>query len=150
MHTTYSVTIARPLAQVWRAFDDTDFRRRWQTTLQSIEHVSGSPGQAGAVSRLTYREAGRAIVLVETITAREQGEEHASSFEGGMGPSTIRNRFAALPDGATRWTMDTGTRYRGVWRLLGPLAWPLAVRRFREDMERFRALVEQDRAVAAP
>jgi hypothetical protein len=150
MRATYSVTITRPLSEVWHAFDDTDFQRRWQITLQSIEHVSGSPGQVGAVSRRTYREAGRDIVIVETVTRRTEREEYASSFEAAMGPSTIHNRFAALPGDKTRWTMDTESRYRGIWRLLGPLAWPLAVRRFRADMERFQALIEQARVVGTP
>jgi uncharacterized protein YndB with AHSA1/START domain len=55
MNFTFEYLLERDRATVWKAFDNPDNLRKWQPALDSFEPVSGTPGQPGAVSRLTYR-----------------------------------------------------------------------------------------------
>jgi carbon monoxide dehydrogenase subunit G len=66
------IVINRNREDVWKLFDNTDNMKKWQPTLKKFEPQSGKPGQVGAVSKLTYEENGREIVLIETITSRNE------------------------------------------------------------------------------
>jgi len=66
----YEAVINRSRDEVWKLFDNPDNMKKWQPTLKKFEPQSGKPGQVGAVSKLTYEENGRAIVLIETISRR--------------------------------------------------------------------------------
>ena len=59
------ITIHKPRADVWQAFDSTENLKQWQPSLKKFEHVSGTPGQPGAVSTLTYEENDREFSLTE-------------------------------------------------------------------------------------
>ena len=52
-------------------FDNPDNMKYWQKGLQSFEHVSGTPGQPGAVSKLIYKMGNRMVEMKETITERD-------------------------------------------------------------------------------
>lgn len=143
MQFAHTITIERHQQVVWCAFTDPRFLRRWQPRLQTVEQLSGAPGQIGAVARLTYREAGRDVTLIETVQQRSELYTYVCSYEAAPGPSIIHNRFDACTGGQTNWTMTTRSRYRGIWSVLGPLIWVLGVRRFKADMIRFKAEVER-------
>jgi len=92
---TTELVLERPIAEVWRAFDDPGNMPRWQPTLESFETVSGTPGQPGAVSRLTYAEGKHQMVLVETITERREPGYFAGTYASGTTINRMVNRFMA-------------------------------------------------------
>ena len=65
MKLKFETVIDAGLDTVWAAFDNPDNMMRWQQNLQSFNHVSGDPGQPGAISELVYNEKGRRVVLRE-------------------------------------------------------------------------------------
>jgi hypothetical protein len=142
MHLAFDYVLGRKREEVWKAFDNPDNMKKWQPTLAAFEPMVGTPGQEGAVSKLTYREDGRQIVLMETITIRREPEEYGGTYESDMATSVIHNRFE--PDGpwTTRWNITIDFRFRGLWRLLGPLFKGAIARRTRADLERFKILLE--------
>lgn len=134
--------IDKPPADVWRIFDDPENMPKWQPTLTSFELKSGEPGQPGAVSQLTYNENGREIVLVETITSRNEPSEFSGIYEGSGVSNTIENRFVDLGDGRTRWEMNSEFQFGGLMRLLSPFMKGAMRKRQEADMARFKALAE--------
>jgi hypothetical protein len=142
MRLTFEYELGRRPPEVWKAFDNPDNLRRWQPTLVSFERVSGEPGQPGAVSRLTYREDGRLIVLTETITIRREPEEFGGTYESDMATNVILNQFSPLGPWGTRWMVSVDFTFRGIWRLLGPLFRRAIRRRTEVDLERFKAMLE--------
>ncbi len=146
MHFRIDLEIARPPEQVWAAFTDPTRLREWQATLKSTEPVTGRPGAVGSVTRAVYREGGRDIEMIETITEREDGVLLAQRLEAPMMTSNMHNRFTSPRAGVTSWMLECDIGFRGAWRLFGMLGRRLIIRKTREDMQRFRALVERSAA----
>ena len=128
---------------VWQAFDNTDNMKKWQPTLQQFEVQSGQPGQPGAVSKLTYDENGRTVILIETITQRNVPESFSGTYDNCTVFNEITNRFEALADNRTKWIMETEYRFKGLFRLMAPFVKNAICQRNDADMDRFVALVEQ-------
>jgi hypothetical protein len=142
MHFSFSYTLDRSQADVWRAFDSVDNMKRWQPTLVAFDRLSGIPGQPGAVSKLTYEENGRTVILTETITLRREPEEFAGRYDSAMATNAIHNRFERLGPTQTRWAITADFEFRGLWRLLTPFLRGTIAQRTRADLERFKSLLE--------
>lgn len=134
------------LDTVWAAFDNPDNLPRWHRNLTSFRHVSGDAGQPGAVSELTYREDGRNVVFTETITERRQPDFLAGTYESPMSKSLIVNHFDAIDDNATRWTVWCNFSFTGFMRVMSLFVFDKIRERMEGDMERFKLMVESDRA----
>ncbi|MGB5739015.1 MAG: SRPBCC family protein, partial [Woeseia sp.] len=96
------VIINAPRERVWAEFDNPDNMARWQPTLESFVHRSGTPGQPGAVSELIYNENGRKVVMIETINERREPDFLAGIYESNFGTTTIVNQFEELGDSQTK------------------------------------------------
>lgn len=136
------VTINAPRELVWKLFDDPEVMPRWQPTLKSFEHQSGTPGEPGAVSELVYEENGREIVMVETITERRAPDFIAGTYESAYGSTLIVNRFDALDDATTRWQVWCNFRFRGFMKFMSLFMGDAIRKRTDNDLERFKLLAE--------
>ncbi len=140
--------IDAPRALVWQLFDGPDNMQRWQPTLASFEHRSGTPGQPGAVSELVYEENGRRVVMTETITERREADFIAGRYDSAFGTTEIVNVFEALDDGRTRWQVWCNFRFRGFMMLLSLFRGGSIRRRTDADLARFKLLAETEAASA--
>lgn len=139
-----TIVIDRPIEVVWTAFDDPENLKRWQPTLESFEHVSGEPGRPGAKSRLVYVEGKRTLEMTETVLERSQYRLSGSYEVGGSVSHTVNrvdNVFESL-NGSTRWQMISEFEFSGMERFVMPLMKPMFVKRTRQDMQRFKEMVE--------
>jgi hypothetical protein len=135
--------INRPLAEVWKAFDNIENMKKWQPTLVRFEPVSGIPGQPGAVSKLTYEEGGREFTLIEKITHRDEPNSFDGVYENNFADNIIRNKFIELGQHQTVWAMETEFRFKTlIMKLMGPLMKKNFVARTQKDMERFKEMAE--------
>ena len=105
MQFSCEIDIQLPRKKVIELFDNPSNLVKWQPDLLKFEPVSGTPGQPGAKSRLTYRAGKRQYELLETVTRRDLPDEFSGTYESKMGVSTIRNRFEDR-GASTRWQMD--------------------------------------------
>jgi len=143
MRFSHEVVINKSREEVWKLFDNPDNMNKWQPTLKSFEHQSGEQGQAGATSKLTYDENGRKIVLIETIKSRNYPEEFSGSYSSSHGDNHLTNRFIALEDGATKWTMDCEFIVHSLFlKIFSPLIKGMFVKRVTGDMDRFKQFAE--------
>jgi len=142
MNFKYEAVINRSRADVWRLFDNPDNMKKWQPTLKKFELQSGKPGQVGAVSKLTYEENGRAIVLMETISSRNEPNEFSGTYSNPMATNSIKNQFIALEANRTNWVMDCEFKFHGFWKLLGPLMKGAIKKRTVQDVNRFKQMAE--------
>ncbi|HAV78691.1 MAG TPA: hypothetical protein DCX53_15185 [Anaerolineae bacterium] len=137
------LSIIRPIADVWKAFDSAENMKKWQTTLTKFEPVSGTPGQPGAVSKLTYEENGREFALIEKITLREEPNRFDGVYENDFADNVIRNTFIEQADNSTLWVIETEFRFKTLtMKIIGPLMKKNFVSRTKKDMERFKELAE--------
>lgn len=137
------LTINKPLAEVWKAFDNIENLKKWQPTLVKFEPVSGIPSQPGALSKLTYEEGGREFTLIEKIIHRDEPNSFDGVYENNFADNIIRNKFIELGQHQTVWAMETEFKFKTlIMKLMGPLMKKNLVTRTQKDMERFKELVE--------
>lgn len=104
---TLHVDLELPRDRVIELFDDVDNLYKWQTGLQSFEHLSGEPGQPGARSKLLFKAGKRQIELIEVITERNLPESFNGHYEWSGGKNTLTNTFIELSPERTRWESTT-------------------------------------------
>ena len=105
-----------PRERVIELFDDPGNLPKWQKSLRSFEHVSGEPGQPGAISRLIYDMDGRDIEMTETIIGRSPPDEFSGLFEAEGVWNSLTNHFYEDGPGKTRWVLDSEFKFSGLWQ----------------------------------
>ena len=138
------VVIDADRATVWQLFDDPDNMTKWQSTLKSFTHKSGTPGKPDAVSELVYAEKGREVVMTETITARREPDFLAGTYESKWGNVVIVNHFEETDDGKTRWVGYWNHSFKGFMKLMALFMARSMRNRTQSDMERFKLFVETE------
>ena len=143
MNFKLELPIHKPLAEVWKAFDDPQNMKNWQPSLTSLEQVSGTQGQPDAVSKLTFQENGREFSLIEKVTYREEPLRLDRVYENNFADNIMRNTFIEQGDDQTLWMVETEFAFKTfLMRILGPLKKKNFVARTQKDMERFKEMVE--------
>lgn len=129
-----------PRDRVVELFDDPDNLVKWQEGLQSFEHVSGEPGQPGAVSRLVFVQGRRRIEMVETIVRRDLPEAFDGTYDAKGVHNLVENRFLELGPERTRWVSRNVFEFRGPMKLVGLLfgrAFPKQSLKYLQDFKAF-------------
>jgi len=143
MKFTVELPIKKSLAEVWKAFDNAENIKKWQPTLVKFEPVSGTPGQPGAVSKLTYAEGKREFTLIEKITFRDEPRQFDGVYENDFADNTIKNMFVVTSKNETLWKMETEFKFKTLlMKMVGPLMKKSFVTRTQKEMEGFKKLVE--------
>ena len=142
------IPIRADLETVWQAFDDPDNMTRWQTTLKSFTHQSGSAGQPGAISELVYDENGKEVRIRETITERREPHFMAAVYDSKYSKALVINHFKPIDDG-TLWSMHSNHQFKGIMKLLSIFIAGSVKNRIAEDMNRFKLMLETDLAGAS-
>ena len=142
MKTRNEITIDADRATVWREFDNPDNLGKWQPTLKSFTHQSGTAGEPGAVSELVYDENGREVAMTETMTERREPDFMAGIYDSAWSKVTIVNHFEVMGDNQTRWVIYANHQFKGFFRFLA-LFLRKSIRARTDDwMQRFKLLVE--------
>jgi carbon monoxide dehydrogenase subunit G len=138
------VLIDADRATVWQFFDNPDNMPKWQPTLKSFTHKSGTPGQPDAVSELIYDENGRESVMIETITARREPDFLGGTCESKWGTVVIVNLFEETDDGKTRWACNMNYIFRGFMKIMALFMRKSIFSRTDTGMNRLKLLVETE------
>lgn len=150
MKYTTAIEISLPLEKVIEKFDDPSNMKHWQPGLQSFEHVSGDPGQQGAVSRLRYKMGKRDVEMTETITLRDLPHRFEGTYEANGVLNIMRNRFEPIGDSGTKWTSENEFRFKGVMKLMGFLMPGAFKKQTMRYMQYFKDFAEHGKSLHAP
>jgi len=143
MKFTLELPINRPLADVWKAFDNPQNMSKWQPTLVDFETIRGAQGQPGAVSKLTYEENGRQFHLMEKVMYRDEPNRLDGVYENNFADNTVKNTFIEQSPDETLWVVETKYKFKTfIMRILGRIMKKNFVARAQRDMERFKEMVE--------
>jgi uncharacterized membrane protein len=113
------IEIDRPIENVVGLFDDPANMDKWMEGLQSFEHISGTPGQPGAKSRMKFKMGKREIEMIETITVRNLPAEFSGTYEAKGVFNVVKNRFVPLPGDRTKYITENEFRFTGFMKLIG-------------------------------
>jgi len=140
MHFRNEIVINQPLDKVIELFDNPDNMKYWQPGLVSFEHVSGVPGEPGAVSKLIYRMGKKEIEMRETIKERDLPRVFTATYEAKGVYNLVRNTFSAIDGQRTRYATETDFRFSGFMKIIGllmPAAFRKQSQKFLEDFKDF-------------
>ncbi|MCY3784885.1 MAG: SRPBCC family protein [Chloroflexi bacterium] len=126
-----------------KLFDDPDNMLKWMEGLQSFEHVSGTPGEPGATSRLTFaRDNGTTFDMIETLTRYNLPDEISGTYETEGVRNVIENWFVEDGPNATQWIAHNVFEFGGVMRVAAWFMRPLFKRQSLKIMESFKVFAE--------
>ncbi|HZW63715.1 MAG TPA: SRPBCC family protein [Flavobacteriaceae bacterium] len=104
MKYTIEMVIELPVAEVIAKFDSVENMKHWQRGLQTVEHISGTPGEVGAKMKMVYQMGKRKMELIETITHKNLPFEFHSTYDTKGMHNVQENYFSETPEGFTLWT----------------------------------------------
>ena len=141
---TVEIEIALSRDRVVELFDNPDNLAKWQTGLQSFEHISGEPGQPGAKCRLVFLVRKREIELIETITLRNLPDEFNGSYEWPGGKNTLQNRFIELGPNRTKLESTCAYEFSSfMMRLMGFFCPGMFRRQNLQFLQNFKKFAEE-------
>lgn len=141
MRYTESVIIRRPIDTVVKMFDNPDNMKHWMDGLQSFEHISGSPGQVGAVSRLRFKMGKRDMDMIERITVRDLPHEFSGTYEVQGVFNIVRNYFEEIGPNQTKVSNDQEFQFKGFMKIMNLMPW-MFKKQSRKYLEAFKKFVE--------
>ena len=144
------IDLELPIEEVVELFDNPDNMKHWQPGLLSFEHLSGTPGQVGAKSKLKYQMGNRKVEMIETITKRNLPQEFSGIYEAKGVWNAISNKFVPLAPGTTRWITETEFRFNGFMKVIGfimPGAFRKESQKFLQQFKTFAEGTKKEQAV---
>lgn len=139
---TSAVSIRLPRNRVVELFDSQENFWKWQQGLISFDHIEGTPGEPGAVSRLVYDMNGRTVEMTEKIVSKNLPDEFSFTYESKGVWNRCVNRFVVISPEETRWDMESEFRCSGFMKLMTLLAPGMFRKQTLADMNRFKAFAE--------
>jgi uncharacterized membrane protein len=138
------VTIALPRDRVIELFDNPDNLPKWMKGLQSFAHLSGTPGEAGAQSKLVFQMGKRRVEMIETITERALPERFSGTYEAKGVWNSVRNEFSEKPGGETHWLAHHEFRFKGFMKIIAFFMGGAFQKQTQETMVDFKNFAEQE------
>lgn len=118
-HAQRTVTVQRPVDDVFAYLADGTNNRRWRDGVLEIERVSGDGGVGTTYRQVLKGPGGRRIEGDYRVTAYDQ--PHLLAFEVVAGPLRPVGRYELAPDvaGATTLTFTLDAQPKGLMKLMG-------------------------------
>ena len=143
MNYQLDIVINKSLTDVIRLFEDPKNLGEWQEGFVNIEHLAGTPGENGAISRMVFDERNREIVMMETIIENSLPQRFAAQYEADGVHNININRFEPLGENQTRWMMDTTFTFSGFMRLMALFMRGAFKQQTQKTMQAFKEFAER-------
>lgn len=140
MKYTVEIEIDKPIDKVIELFDNTDTMSQWMEGLQSVEHLSGTPGQPGAKLKLRFKMGSREFEMIETVTVRNLPDEFTGTYEANGVLNTVKNSFIKLSDTKTKYVTENEFQLKGFMKVMAflmPGAFKKQSLKFMGDFKKF-------------
>lgn len=117
MKYTCEIIIDLPRDKVIELFDSIENLYKWQEGLKNFEVVSGTPGEDGLKSRLTYVMKSKEMVMQETIEKFDFPNQLIAIYEAKNVWNRCINDFEDLGN-KTKWSMESEFLCDGFMKLM--------------------------------
>lgn len=136
-----TVTIDRPVEEVWAFTQDYARWPEWNTGTTEVRQTSDGPMDVGGTMLIAGRTLGRRYETVAECTAYEPNRRFATRSVSGPFHLEVDNSFEAV-DGGTRITTKVRGESRGFLKVAEPAAIRVARKQFEAANENMKALLE--------
>jgi carbon monoxide dehydrogenase subunit G len=138
---TQSVTVNRPVEEVWDFIGSFENTTRWSRGVLEARQTSDGPLGVGSRLQTVVKAFGRRRTADYLVTEYEPN--HAFAFEVSSGPMTSRARYSVEPAGAgTRLTASGEAEATGLYRLLSPVLVRILERHSQDDLTNVKRILE--------
>ncbi|RKS43342.1 hypothetical protein BC962_2897 [Gillisia mitskevichiae] len=100
------IIIDLPREEVIAKMEDHKNFKHWQKGFISYRHLSGSPGQENARSKLKYKMGKRDIEMIETIEINNLPKKLVLSYDAKSVFNRQKNYFEEVENNSTKWISD--------------------------------------------
>lgn len=139
------VIINKPLHRVVELFDSEENLFKWMPGLKSYEHISGEPGQPGAVAKMKFETGKRKIEMTETITKRELPHEFHGIYEANGVTNPQENYFTAIDENTTKYESISEFKFNNFgMKLIGWLMPGAFKKQSQKYLDAFKAFAEKE------
>ena len=113
MKYTLEIIIDLPRAEVIEKMDSFENLKHWQKGFVGYEHLSGTPGEDGAKSKLDYKTGKREVSLTETIIKSNFPDAFHATYEAKGVLNIQENYFTQIDDNTTKWATQSEFKFSG-------------------------------------
>lgn len=141
-----TVTVNKPVKEVWDYMDNPDNLPKWIDNFVRYEHVSGERGAEGSKGLHYYLENGREFTMEETVVERRDYEFIKLAMTSKPMDMEVENYFKAVDENTTELrAVAEFTRVGLMMKIMMKLFMPMkkAQATHVKQMEKFKQLVEQ-------
>ena len=144
---TQSVTVNRPVEEVWDFISNFENTTRWSRGVLEARQTSPGPLGVGSTLRTVVKAFGRRRTADYLVTEYEPNR--AFAFEVTSGPMASRARYSVEPAGAgTRLTASGQAEATGLYKLLAPLLVRTLERHSQDDLAAVKRILEASAAAS--
>lgn len=144
MKYTIEIEINKPVSKVIELFDSVDNMYKWMEGLEKFEHLSGTPGEVGAKSKLTFKMKKRSMEMIETITVKNLPAEFSGTYDAKGVHNIVKNFFYDLTGNKTRYVSEQEFQFKGFMKLIAFLMPGLFKKQSMKHLEAFKKFVEDN------
>jgi carbon monoxide dehydrogenase subunit G len=138
---TQSVTVNRPVAEVWDFISNFENTTRWSRGVLKARQTSDGPLGVGSTLQMVVKAFGRRRTADYLVTEYEPNR--AFAFEVTSGPVASRARYSVEPTGAgTRLTASGEAEATGPYKMLAPILVPTLKRHSQDDLANVKRILE--------
>lgn len=141
MKYTCEIIIDKPREEVTELFDSVDNLYKWMEGLQKFEMISGTPGEVGAKSKLTFQLGKRKMEMIETITEKNLPDSFSGTYEANGVLNIIQNEFVDQGN-QTLYRTHQEFRLTGVMKIFGWLFPGMFKKQSMKHLEAFKKFAE--------
>lgn len=138
------IDIDRPIKEVVEKFDNPNNLKKWMEGFQSIEPISGPPGQVGSKSKIVFQMGKRRMEMQETILTRNLPHELAFVYNVNGMNNIVRNKFESLGENKTRVINDQEFQFKGFMKVMGWLIPGVFKKQSMKYLVAFKKFVESE------
>lgn len=136
-----------PRNEVIAKFDNENNLEHWQKGLVSQEHISGTKGEVGAVTKLRYAMGKQQLEMIETITFKNLPEAIHLTFDTKNVYNIQQNYFEATTAETTTWISKNEFKFSGFMKFVGFLMSKAFKKQTILFMKNFKAFAEEGKSV---
>lgn len=139
------ILIDLPLDRVIELFDNADNLFKWQESLVSFDHVSGTPGEEGAISKMKFKTKKREMEMQETIMKKNLPHNFNFLYEAKGVQNWNDNRFESVSASQTKWTQSNVFKGKGMIKVFMAIMPGMFKKQTMKYMQDFKNFAESEK-----
>ncbi len=141
MRAEASITIDRPVEDVFAFTTDIQKLTKWSSVFKSVKRLSDGPVGVGTKDELTVEFVGQKIETTTEVTAYDPPNRYA--YKSISGPLPFENTVLFTPAGTgTKVDLILEGEPEGLFKLAGPVFQPLARKQLEDQLKTLKKVIE--------